>query len=136
MEIKTLLNQLEVGSAVAEFDNELERYFVETPTFRALVEDKVDVIAGDKGTGKTALFRILSKRYTQLRELDKVEIVWIQSNRKPRFPKTRSRGAPERGRLYNHLEGLHRFSRWKLVAFLVRRRFHRAYARVGQMISL
>jgi hypothetical protein len=52
MELKALLNQLEVGSAVAEFDNELERYFVETPTFRALVEDKVDVIAGDKGTGE------------------------------------------------------------------------------------
>jgi hypothetical protein len=27
MEMKALLNQLEVGSAVAEFDNELERYF-------------------------------------------------------------------------------------------------------------
>jgi hypothetical protein len=75
MEMKELLNQLEVGSAVAEFDNELERYFVETPTFRALVEDKVDVIAGDKGTSKTALFKILSKRRTQFRELDKVEIV-------------------------------------------------------------
>jgi hypothetical protein len=48
---------------------------VETPTFRALVQDKVDVIAGDKGTGKTALFRILKQRYAQLPELDKVEIV-------------------------------------------------------------
>ena len=60
---------------MAEHDIDLERYFVETETFRSLVEDRVDVIAGDKGTGKTALFRILQGRYTSIPELDKVEIV-------------------------------------------------------------
>jgi hypothetical protein len=30
----------------------LEDYFIETDVFRALVEDRRDTIAGDKGTGK------------------------------------------------------------------------------------
>jgi hypothetical protein len=75
MDMKALLNQFEMGSSVAEFDGELEQYFVETPTFRALLENKADVIAGDKGTGKTALFKILQKRYAQLPALAKVEII-------------------------------------------------------------
>lgn len=66
---------LDLGSSVAEFDEALEKYFVETPTMRMLVEDKVDIIAGDKGTGKTALFRILSKRFGAIPELKQVEVL-------------------------------------------------------------
>lgn len=75
MQIKELLGGLRIGSSVAEFDDDLERYFVETETFRALIQNRVDVIAGDKGTGKTAIFRILQKRYGKLAELDKVEVI-------------------------------------------------------------
>lgn len=75
MEMKYLLQNLDVGSSVAEFDRGLERYFVETPTFRALVSDKADVIAGDKGTGKTALFQILQKRHGQISELKDIVIL-------------------------------------------------------------
>jgi hypothetical protein len=75
MDMKSLIGQLEIGSSVAEFDQDLEKYFVETPTFRALIRNEADIIAGDKGTGKTALFRILQKRYAQVPELAKVEIL-------------------------------------------------------------
>lgn len=51
---------------MAEFDDALERYFVETEAFNMLVSGNVDIIAGDKGTGKTALFKILMKRYPDL----------------------------------------------------------------------
>jgi hypothetical protein len=66
---------LDLGNAVAEYDDALERYFVETATFEALIGDRADVIAGDKGTGKTALYRILQRRYRDIEELDSVEVL-------------------------------------------------------------
>jgi hypothetical protein len=73
--IKEILQKLDLGNSVAEHDAALERYFVETNTFRSLIRDEGDVIAGDKGTGKTALFRILQKRYASIEELSDVELV-------------------------------------------------------------
>jgi hypothetical protein len=64
--IKELLRKLDLGAPVAEFDEALENYFVETDTFRALVDDRADIVAGDKGTGKTAIYRILQKRFGKL----------------------------------------------------------------------
>lgn len=75
LQVKNLLRDLDLGSSVAEHDAALQQYFVETSTFRSLVEGRADVIAGDKGTGKTALYRILKERYTQYPELSKVEVV-------------------------------------------------------------
>lgn len=73
MLIKDVLRQLQLGSSVAEHDDALEDYFIETEVFRALVANRGDTIAGDKGTGKTALYRILQKRYPTL--LDDVEVL-------------------------------------------------------------
>ena len=70
-----VLRTLNLGNSVAEFDDALENYFVETETFRALVRDQGDIVAGDKGTGKTALFRILQKRYRSIEELTQVEVI-------------------------------------------------------------
>ena len=77
MELTTLdvLRMVDIGSGVAEFDESLEKYFVETETFRTLVSGRADIISGDKGTGKTALYRILKDRYTTLPELEAVEVV-------------------------------------------------------------
>jgi len=70
-----VLRSINLGNSVAEFDQALERYFVETDTFRRIIEDRVDIIAGDKGTGKTALFRILHRRYPSIEELRSVEVI-------------------------------------------------------------
>jgi len=70
-----LLRQLDLGKSVAEFDTSLAKYFVETQTFHDLVNNKGDIIAGDKGTGKTALFQILTTRYRQIPELARVEVL-------------------------------------------------------------
>lgn len=75
MEMKSVLTQLDLGNPVAEFDKALDRYFVETETFRALALDKADIIAGEKGTGKTALFRVFRQRYTSIPQLKNVEVV-------------------------------------------------------------
>lgn len=44
-------------------------------SFRALVGDRKDIIAGDKGSGKSALYKILSERYSQMPELKHVEVL-------------------------------------------------------------
>jgi hypothetical protein len=75
VQVGEILQKLSVGSSVAEHDQALQRYFVETATFRALVRDDTDIIAGDKGTGKTALYRILQDRSTQLPELRDIEVL-------------------------------------------------------------
>lgn len=75
MNVKDLLKTLNLGSSVAEFDTDLENYFVETETFRKLIDDAGDIIAGDKGTGKTALYQILTRRYRTTPSLENVEVV-------------------------------------------------------------
>ncbi len=55
MKVKELLQALQLGNSVAEFDKDLDSYFIETETFRALTRGEKDIVAGDKGTGKTAL---------------------------------------------------------------------------------
>lgn len=73
--VKTALAKMDVGSSVAEQDTNLQNYFLETEPFRALIEDRCDIVAGDKGTGKTALFRSLRDRQRNYPELSRVEIV-------------------------------------------------------------
>lgn len=53
-----LLQMLDLGSSIAEHDTLLETARVETSAFTDLLQDKVDLIPGTKGSGKSALFRI------------------------------------------------------------------------------
>lgn len=73
--MKDVLRGLDLGNSVAEFDESLEKYFVENEAFHALVSGKIDVVAGDKGTGKTALYRIMQKRHRAIEAIEKVEIL-------------------------------------------------------------
>lgn len=74
-QVKELLRMLDVGSSVAEFDKSLEKYFVENEAFHALIKGEADVIAGDKGTGKTAVYRVLQRRFGSIPELKGVEVL-------------------------------------------------------------
>jgi hypothetical protein len=53
-----LLAGLDLGSAVAELNNLLETARVETSVFDDLLADRIDLIPGTKGSGKTALYRM------------------------------------------------------------------------------
>ncbi|MHB8770522.1 MAG: P-loop ATPase, Sll1717 family [Syntrophales bacterium] len=53
-----VLQHIDLGSTVAELDTLLETARVETSAFTDLLGDKVDLVPGTKGSGKTALFRI------------------------------------------------------------------------------
>lgn len=56
--VAELLRTLDLGSSVAESDNLLEVARVENSAFADLLSDRVDLIPGTKGSGKSALFRI------------------------------------------------------------------------------
>lgn len=73
--VRDLLSKLDLGRSVAEFDVDLQKYFVETNAFRQLISDKYDIIAGDKGTGKTAIFRILSDSQASYENLAGIQII-------------------------------------------------------------
>ena len=57
-EAAALLASMDLGSGVAETDELLESARVETSVFDDLLADRVDLVPGTKGSGKTALYRI------------------------------------------------------------------------------
>lgn len=56
--LSELLQTLDLGSSVAESDTVLESARIETSAFSDLLNDRVDLVPGTKGSGKSALFRI------------------------------------------------------------------------------
>jgi len=55
-----LLKTVDFGSSVAELDDLLQIARVETSAFNDVFTDKVDLVPGTKGSGKSALFRIFT----------------------------------------------------------------------------
>ena len=56
--LANLLVMLDLGSSVAESDTLLETARIETSAFTDVLNDRVDLVPGTKGSGKSALFRI------------------------------------------------------------------------------
>ena len=56
--LATLLRDLELGTSVAEEDGLLQHARVDTSALTDLLADRVDLVPGTKGSGKSALFRI------------------------------------------------------------------------------
>jgi len=75
MERTELLRNLRIGNSVAEFDSALERYFVKTAAFLDFVNDRYDIVSGDKGTGKTAIFRFVTENRRQFEGLRDIELL-------------------------------------------------------------
>jgi hypothetical protein len=50
----------DLGSISAEFDERFQRHFVATPEFANLLSDHCMIVAGAKGSGKTAIMRALT----------------------------------------------------------------------------
>lgn len=60
---RALLTSLSFGKRVAEEEvDDLASYFVETEQWRKVVADEVDVVFGDKGAGKSAIYSTLLQR--------------------------------------------------------------------------
>ena len=75
MNIRDALQKLEFGNSVAEYDKGLQNYFLITQSYLALVNGDADLIAGDKGTGKTAIFQHIRRNIVNEPSLAGIEIV-------------------------------------------------------------
>ncbi|ORJ54771.1 P-loop ATPase, Sll1717 family [Geothermobacter hydrogeniphilus] len=61
------LKKMEIGERVAEEESDhLERYFVETDQWHQMIDGKIDVVYGPKGSGKSALYTLLNKKDGEL----------------------------------------------------------------------
>jgi hypothetical protein len=87
--LSTLLHWLDLGSSVAESDTRLEAARIETSAFSDLLNDRVDLIPGTKGSGKSALFRIFVDFLPDvlLRQRKVVVAHGIRSTRRSGFPR-------------------------------------------------
>lgn len=75
MLLRDILQQLELGNPVAEFDQGLSQYFLVTDAFNRLIHGKADMITGEKGTGKTAIYQFLQQCKNTRPELKSTEII-------------------------------------------------------------
>ena len=75
MRTSKLLRDLELGSDVAESDEHLRRYFVQTNVFLDVIHDETDLVLGPKGSGKTAIFRMLSDPRFEIPALEGVTVI-------------------------------------------------------------
>lgn len=74
-QILTVMESVQLGYDAAENEPDLQQVFVtDTATYRKLVSDEVDVIIGGKGSGKSAMYRMITE--TELHaELDVIPAV-------------------------------------------------------------
>ena len=75
MKVRPILQQTRFGSDAAENDDELTKYFVETSSFADIVADQADLILGPKGSGKSAIFRVLANPDVVISQLNDNDIV-------------------------------------------------------------
>lgn len=58
-----ILKEIKIGHRIAEDEaNELAAYFFETEQWQSLEDDEIDIVYGSKGTGKSALYTLLSRK--------------------------------------------------------------------------
>ena len=64
---KKLLQKIDFGTGVAEDEvKRLREYFVQTDYWRQMFSGETDIIRGDKGTGKSAIYQLLLQRADEL----------------------------------------------------------------------
>lgn len=55
MERTDVLKELQLGSGIAEYDDNLIDYFIDTVYVNDFINNKYDIILGEKGSGKSAM---------------------------------------------------------------------------------
>lgn len=70
-----ILEALDVGASVAESDQHLASYFVATGYLADLTKDRVDIVRGAKGSGKSALLKVVGEHPERFPELSDVRVV-------------------------------------------------------------
>jgi len=63
---QNIINSLKLGNSVAEFDNILDEARVDTPIFSGFFNGNYDIVTGQKGAGKTAIFKLITENFQGL----------------------------------------------------------------------
>lgn len=69
------MTAINLGGAVAENDRDLNEYFLRTADFEAFCSLKYDIVLGVKGSGKSAISRILADPSWQVAQLSNVDVI-------------------------------------------------------------
>ena len=75
MEKREVLDSVELGSDVAELDKNLQEHFIHTRTFLDFVSGKFDVLLGQKGSGKSAILKLVSENQSRFPQLEGITII-------------------------------------------------------------
>jgi len=81
-----ILEKLDFGNSIAEYDDNISHYYINTPATLDIVNDRYDIIKGTKGSGKTAMLVAIcsnQQSYSQLQ--GKLLIKAIQLKGDPDF---------------------------------------------------
>lgn len=71
----SLIKGLKVGSSVAELEANSNDYFIRTEIFHEIVNDRIDLVLGHKGSGKSTLFLALVTPREPIPELQKTDVL-------------------------------------------------------------
>lgn len=75
MEKREVLENLELGNGIAEYDDNLRDYFIDTVYVNDFVKNKYDIILGEKGSGKSGMMLGVYKNVGNYKELEDVQLV-------------------------------------------------------------
>ncbi|RYF57264.1 MAG: hypothetical protein EOO27_16060 [Comamonadaceae bacterium] len=92
MKNSQILARLDIGKSVAENDQNLGSYFVPTVALEDFVMDRYDLIRGVKGSGKSALLKVVVSRQAEHPELQDVLL----------YTATEHAGEPSFKRAFDH----------------------------------
>jgi hypothetical protein len=70
-----ILDNLDLGTSVAENDNNLPDYFIQTVALNDFLTDRYDLIRGAKGSGKSAILKIAAEHSDRFPTLGDVDMV-------------------------------------------------------------
>jgi len=81
------LQQIDLGNGVAEHDNLLWQCMVETQHFGDLLYDRIDLVLGSKGAGKSSLFRIFGELLQEdlLKKWKTIVVTGVETKGEPIF---------------------------------------------------
>lgn len=81
------LQQIDLGNGVAEHDSLLFRCMIKTQHFGDLIQDRIDLVLGTKGAGKSSLFRTIAEhlRQTLLKNWKTVVVSGVETMGEPIF---------------------------------------------------
>lgn len=70
-----ILSKLKLGEGIAEYDENLAAYFIDTVYVEDFIDNRYDIILGEKGSGKSAMLIGVSKNVRNYKSMENVQLV-------------------------------------------------------------